>query len=161
MIFKLFRKKKEPEIPEHTEVVEVSGEPKGKFIVEEVFQIKWIGLILAGRVFKGEMSVGDILKLPDGRFLRVKGIEKGRKKVDKAVVNEAVGVIIEGVGWKPSRKDIEKLRVREIIERIRKEATRKYLHMPKDLVKKLVEKEIRDQLEKELDKIALEIYTPK
>ncbi len=143
------------------ENIKVFEEPKGKFIVEEVFHVIGMGFILADHIFKGEIAVGDVLKLSDGKFLGIRNIEKGNKKVERAIVNEAVGVLIDGVGWSPNRKNLEKLKVINVIERLRKEAMKRYSHMPKELVKKLVEKEVKTQLEKELDKIALEIYIGK
>ena len=166
MVFKIFRRKK-PEKEEEVEAAKLLGEVKGKFTVEEVFQLK-LGLhfapyvlVLAGRVLKGELAVGDFLKLPDGRLLKVERIERKNRKVERAVVNEPVGVFVKGVGWKPGRKDLEKYKVFETIKKLRKEAEKKYSHMPKELAKKLVEKEVKDKLREELEKISLEIYMPK
>jgi len=163
MVFKIFRGKK-TEKEEEVEVAKLLGEVKGKFTIEEVFQLK-LGLhyvlVLAGRVFKGELSVGDFLKLPDSRLLKVERIERKNRKVERAVVNEPVGVFVKGVGWKPGRKDLEKYKVFETIKKLRKEAEKKYSHMPKELAKKLVEKEVRDKLREELEKISLEIYAAK
>jgi len=163
MVFKIFRRKK-PEKEEEVEVAKLLGEVKGKFTVEEVFQLK-LGLhyvlVLAGRVLRGELAVGDFLKLPDGRLLKVERIERKNRKVERAVVNEPVGVFVKGVGWKPGRRDLEKYRVFETIKKLRKEAEKKYSHMPKELAKKLVEKEVKDKLREELEKISLEIYAPK
>jgi len=162
-VFKIFRRKK-PEKEEEVEVAKLLGEVKGKFTVEEVFQLK-LGLhyvlVLAGRVLRGELAVGDFLKLPDGRLLKVERIERKNRKVERAVVNEPVGVFVKGVGWKPGRRDLEKYRVFETIKKLRKEAEKKYSHMPKELAKKLVEKEVKDKLREELEKISLEIYAPK
>ena len=163
MVFKIFRRKK-PEKEEEVEVAKLLGEVKGKFTVEEVFQLK-LGLhyvlVLAGRVLRGELAVGDFLKLPDGRLLKVERIERKNRKVERAVINEPVGVFVKGVGWKPGRRDLEKYRVFETIKKLRKEAEKKYSHMPKELAKKLVEKEVKDKLREELEKISLEIYAPK
>ena len=163
MVFKIFRRKK-PEKEEEVEAAKLLGEVKGKFTVEEVFQLK-LGLhyvlVLAGRVLRGELAVGDFLKLPDGRLLKVERIERKNRKVERAVVNEPVGVFVKGVGWKPGRRDLEKYRVFETIKKLRKEAEKKYSHMPKELAKKLVEKEVKDKLREELEKISLEIYAPK
>ena len=165
MVFKIFRRKKhEKEEEVEVEAAKLLGEVKGKFTVEEVFQLK-LGfhyvLVLAGRVLRGELAVGDFLKLPDGRLLKVERIERKNRKVERAVVNEPVGVFVKGVGWKPGRKDLEKYRVFETIKKLRKEAEKKYSHMPKELAKKLVEKEVRDKLREELEKISLEIYAAK
>ncbi|RLE90705.1 MAG: hypothetical protein DRN04_14460 [Thermoprotei archaeon] len=163
MVFKIFRRKK-PEKEEEVEAAKLLGEVKGKFTVEEVFQLK-LGLhyvlVLAGRVLRGELAVGDFLKLPDGRLLKVERIERKNRKVERAVVNEPVGVFVKGVGWKPGRKDLEKYRVFETIKKLREEAEKKYSHMPKELAKKLVEKEVRNKLREELEKISLEIYAAK
>ena len=78
------------------EDIKVFEESKGKFIVEEVFHVTGMGFILADHIFKGEIAVGDVLKLSDGKFLGVRNIEKGNKKVEKSIVNEAVGVLIDG-----------------------------------------------------------------
>ena len=163
MVFKIFRGKK-TEKEEEVEVAKLLGEVKGKFTIEEVFQLK-LGLhyvlVLAGRVLRGELAVGDFLKLPDGRLLKVERIERKNRKVERAVVNEPVGVFVKGVGWKPGRKDLEKYRVFETIKKLREEAEKKYSHMPKELAKKLVEKEVRNKLREELEKISLEIYAAK
>ena len=165
MVFKIFHRKK-PEKEEEVEAAKLLGEAKGKFTVEEVFQLKRISsepyiLVLAGRVLRGELAVTDFLKLPDGRLLKVEGIEWKNRRVERAMVNEPVGVIVKGVGWKPSRKDLEKYRVFERIKRLRGDAEKKYSHMPKELAKKLVEKEVEDKLREELEKISLEIYAAK
>ena len=163
MVFKIFRRKK-PEKEEEVKAAKLLGEVKGKFTVEEVFQLK-LGLhyvlVLAGRVLRGELAVGDFLKLPDGRLLKVERIERKNRKVERAVVNEPVGVIVKGVGWKPGRRDLEKYRVFETIKKLREEAEKKYSHTPKELAEKLVEKEVRDKLREELEKISLEIYAAK
>ena len=158
MPFRFFRRRK---VEEGIVGVELSEESKGKFVIEDVFQIRGIGLILAGRVFEGEMTIGDILKLPNGRLLRVRGLEKKGKRVDRVVAGEPVGVIVDGISWKPKRGDLEEYTVIKVIEMLKKRAREKYKHMPKDVVGKLVEREVKEQLEKELDKIALKIHSPK
>ena len=158
-MFKIFRRR-ELEKEEGVEVSKPLGEVKGKFTVEEVFQIRPY-LVLAGRVLRGELAVGDFLKLPDGRLLEVVMIERRTKRIEKAIANEPVGVSVRGVGWKPKVKDLEKYKVLEAIKRLRSEAKEKYSHMPKELSEKLVEKEVRDKLREVLEEISLEIYAAK
>ncbi len=141
--------------------MEVSGEPHGKFVLEEVFAIgaffkKFI--ILAGGVAEGEIRVGDVLRTPDGKLLVVKGIEKGHKRVDRVVANDRVGIHVEGLGWKPKPNDLKKYSVIKLIDRLRKEIEEKYSHMPKDARQKLVESEVKLRLKEELDKIAFKAY---
>jgi len=156
--FRFFRRRR---VEEEKVRVELSGESKGRFVVEDVFQIRGVGLILAGRVLEGEMAIGDFLMLPDGRLLRVRGLERRRERVDRVVAREPVGVVVDGVGWKPKRRDLEGYMVVRVVEMLKRRAREKYKHMPKDVIEKLVEKEVKEHLEGELDKIALKIYAPK
>ena len=158
MPFRFFRRRR---VEEEKVRVELSEESKGRFVVEDVFQIRGVGLILAGRVLEGEMAIGDFLMLPDGRLLRVRGLERRRERVDRVVAREPVGVVVDGVGWKPKRRDLEGYMVVRVVEMLKRRAREKYKHMPKDVIEKLVEKEVKEHLEGELDKIALKIYAPK
>ena len=157
MVFKVFRGRRREEI-EAAEPAELLGEAKGRFVVEEVFQLMGVGLVLAGKVLRGELAAGDFLRLPDGRLLRVEGVERGHKRVGRAVAGEAAGVIVRGVGWRPGKRDLEKYRMLKAVERLRKEAERKFQHIPRETAKKFVEREVEDKLRDELEKISLEVY---
>ena len=135
---------------------------RGKFVIEHVFTIGALFkkfLVLAGRVVEGELRVGDVLETPGNKLLVVRSIEKGHRRVEKALANEPVGVRVEGLGWKPNRKDLEKYSIISLIGNLRKEAERKYSNMPKDARAKLVESEIKSKLKSEIEKIALKIYS--
>lgn len=137
----------------------------GKFVIEHVFTIGVLlpfcrrFLVLAGRVVEGELRVGDVLKTPDGRLLVIKSLEKGHRKVEKALANEPVGVQVEGLGWKPKPKDLEKYSIISLVMKLRREAEEKYSHIPKDARSKLVESEVKSRLEREIEKIAFEAYS--
>jgi len=144
--------------------LEVSGESHGKFVLEHVFIIgaRFIFkgfLVLAGRVVEGELRIGDVLKTPDGKLLIVKSIEKGRRKVEKAVAGEPIGVQVEGLGWKPKPEDLEKHSVIKLIDKLRKDVEKKYSHMPKDARQRLVESEVKLKLKEEIGKIVFEAYS--
>jgi len=104
--------------------------------------------VLAGRVVEGELRIGDVLKTPEGRLLVIKSLEKGHRKVEKALTNEPVGV-----------KDLEKYSIISLVMKLRREAEEKYSHIPKDARSKLVESEVKSRLEKEIEKIAFEAYS--
>jgi len=125
--------------------------PHGKFVVKHVFTIGALFkrfLVLAGRVVEGELRIGDVLKTPEGRLLVIKSLEKGHRKVEKALTNEPVGV-----------KDLEKYSIISLVMKLRREAEEKYSHIPKDARSKLVESEVKSRLEKEIEKIAFEAYS--
>jgi len=138
-----------------------SRRPSGRFVVEQVFTIEAFFkhfLVLAGRVVEGELRVGDVLKTPDGRLLVVKSIERRHRKIERALANEPVGIQVEGLGWKPKPSDLEKYLVTKLVAELRREVEEKYSHIPKDARSKFVESEVKLRLEKELGKIAFEVY---
>ncbi|MCE4600256.1 MAG: hypothetical protein F7C38_01640 [Desulfurococcales archaeon] len=128
------------------------GEFKGYFLALEVFQILRRpplvkGLtILAGTVAEGDLAIGDYLVLPNGRVLRAKNIEVRNKRVERVGVNVPCGVLVEGVGWSPDKKDLKPYLARQLIDEIRRELEEKYKGVPKEARERLIEKEIPERL---------------
>jgi len=144
------------------------GEPKGRLALSNVFQLVTrsrppMFLVITGLVVEGELARGDTLKLPDGRLLRVESVEKARerKRVDRAMAGDTVGVAVVGVGWKPRKGDLERYSISKQLEEIRRRAEEKYQSLPKEAASKLAEKEVVDTLRNSKEDIPLiEIYPP-
>lgn len=129
---------------------------KGLLVVDAVFDVMGI-LVLVGRVLEGEVSMGDLLELPDGRVLRVISVEKRRRPAYSATAGEVVGLGVVGVNWKPSKEDFEGLLSKNVAERLKEEARRRYSHMPKGAAERFVEAEVRHRLADEIGKHALRV----
>jgi hypothetical protein len=72
------------------------------FIVEVVFDIKGRGAVLCGEPSAGSVAVGDRVTITepggDTRAVRVTGIDRNRKAIERAVAGEGpVGLLVEGV----------------------------------------------------------------
>jgi len=146
------------------------GEPRGVFVLENVYVIagKIFGwnmppalLVIVGKVHTGDLRVGDVLRLPDGRLLKVKSIEAKRRKVESAAPGVPVGVAVEGVGWKPQPKDLKAYALPEKLLELKKKALSKYEgRMPREVAERLAEDEVRRALEAEIERLGLVIYRP-
>ena len=73
--------------------------------IEDVFVITGRGIVVTGKIEKGQVSVGDTLEWTEstGRIkgnLGVKGIEMFRKVVQTAKEGENVGILLDGVNDK-------------------------------------------------------------
>lgn len=65
--------------------------------ISDVFSIIGRGVVLAGRILSGEISVGDKVTV-DGKPGTVSGIEKFRRLLDRASVNDGdIGLMISGI----------------------------------------------------------------
>lgn len=165
MPLSFFRKevKKDHEEKKAKELKLVIGNSCGKFCLEMVFLLgagpfgpKMI--VLAGRVLEGEIRVGYILKLPNGKMLRVKSLESRGKKVEKVVQGETVGIHVEGINWKPKAKDLEPYEISKVMKELKKNVKKKYSHLPKELAEKLVNEEINKLLRKEVESRIILVY---
>jgi hypothetical protein len=143
------------------------GEPRSLFAVEEVFEIGHWGLgvsgllVLAGRVHRGELHAGDLLRLPDGQLLRVKAIEAQRRRVKRVGPGVPVGVAVECVGWRPRKRDLLNLRIGARIRELRESVLEKYRgRMPREAAERLAESEVRQRLENLINEASLTIYKP-
>ncbi len=136
---------------------------KGSFIVDQIFVLRTgffkKDIVLAGWLIEGEMRIGDVIRLPSGRLLKIKSIEKKHEKTIMVTAREPCGVLVEGTGWKPSHKDIEEeLRGRkyhEILGRFVEEVKKKYPGVSRDRLKQLVDAEIKARRE-EVDRLLKE-----
>ena len=139
-----------------------AGREKGVFLVEQVFEIgsrPLSFLVLAGRLLRGEMRVGDLLRLPDGRLLRVDAIESRRERLERAEPNTPLGVKVSGVGWRPQKSDFREYLARRLVERLMKEAVERLAQrMPREAAEKLAEEEVRRELESRLESIGLTVH---
>lgn len=65
--------------------------------ISDVFTIKGRGVVFAGRILNGEISVGDMVDV-DGKQYTVAGIEKFRRLLDRATANDGeIGLLIGGL----------------------------------------------------------------
>ncbi|MCV6973934.1 EF-Tu/IF-2/RF-3 family GTPase [Mycobacterium bourgelatii] len=73
-----------------------------RMTVQDVFVIRGRGAVATGQVEYGELRVGEEVTINDGRRVKVDAIEAFRKKLDKAVPGETVGLLFK----KLSKDDI-------------------------------------------------------
>ena len=79
----------------------MATDPSFKMPIEDVFFIRGRGTVVTGHIERGVLEVGDfvwIKKPNDVRGTEVTGIEKLRRRLDRAVSGEYVGVILQGIG---------------------------------------------------------------
>ncbi len=84
--------------------------------------------------------MGDVLVTPDGRLLRVEGIQSGRR-ASTVTAGQPAGLMVSGVGWKPGRGDLEAYKVSRALEEARREAPSKYKGLPGDAAERVAESE--------------------
>ena len=65
--------------------------------MQDVFVIKGRGLVATGRVERGEVRVGEQVRINGGRVVAVDAIERFRKKTEHAVAGENVGLLFTGL----------------------------------------------------------------
>jgi elongation factor Tu len=68
-----------------------------RMTVEDVFAIRNRGVVATGRVESGVLRVGDVLRIDGGPEVRVDGIERFRKTLDEATVDDNIGVLFTGI----------------------------------------------------------------
>ncbi len=76
----------------------------------------------------------------------VKAIDVGNRRVKHVSVNESCGVMVDGVGWNPTKKDLKSYLAKPVFEKLRKELEDKYKNIPKDAREKLVKNELSKTL---------------
>ena len=156
MVFDLFRRKKsgKPSLR--------PGREKGVFLLEQVFELgsrPLSFLVLAGRLVRGEMRVGDLLGLPDGRLLRVEAIEASHKRVELAPQGRPIGVRISGIEWRPRRSDFKDYVAGRVLEKVRRETVERLSRrMPREAAERLAEDEIAKRLESIAESVGLKVY---
>ncbi len=133
--------------------------PHELFSVDEVFLIAG-RVVLAGRVLKGYVSVDDLLEAPDGRLLRVDGIESGRRKVSTVTAGQAAELIVSGVGWRPGRRDLEAYKASRAMEEAWREALSRLTGIPQEAAERAAESEVKARLGEILERHALKAYKP-
>jgi len=63
----------------------------------------------------GVIIENSIIKLPDGKLLKVIELKRWCSKVPRVEAPKSVGVMVEGIGWKLNERDMLKYRG-EIVE---------------------------------------------
>ncbi len=63
-------------------------------------------LVLDVQLIEGVIVDNAILRLSDGKLLKVVGLERWHEKVIEARAPEAVAVIVEGIGWRPREETL-------------------------------------------------------
>lgn len=66
------------------------------FVIEDVFSISGRGTIAVGRISSGSVKLNDFVTV-NGIQAQVTGIEMFRKQVDTAIVNDEVGLLLQGI----------------------------------------------------------------
>lgn len=78
-------------------VVGAVPQGRGTFVAEDIFTITGRGVVLAGTVTSGGVSIGmrAVMGLPNGSATaRVTGIEVRRRRADSAATGEQAGVLL-------------------------------------------------------------------
>src|SRR5215472_14297077 len=66
--------------------------------VDRSFAVKGFGTVVTGTLFSGQVSVGDEVELlPEGKLLRVRGLQTGGKSVERAEAGQRTAVNLAGV----------------------------------------------------------------
>lgn len=76
-------------------------DPSFRMTIQDVFSIRGRGTVVTGHIERGVLEVGDFvwIKKPNGaRGTEVAGIEKFRRRLDRAGVGDYVGVILQDIG---------------------------------------------------------------
>ncbi len=77
--------------------------PHGRFrmYIDRVFNVKGIGIVVTGSVLQGAVNQGSVLRLLPGNFpeLKVKGIQRHGKTVQKAAAGDRAAINLSGVRY--------------------------------------------------------------
>jgi selenocysteine-specific elongation factor len=66
--------------------------------IDRSFAVKGFGSVVTGTLFSGRVSVGDEVELlPEGRLLRVRGLQTGGKSVERAEAGQRTAVNLAGI----------------------------------------------------------------
>jgi selenocysteine-specific elongation factor len=66
--------------------------------IDRSFAVKGFGTVVTGTLFSGQVSVGDEVELlPEGKLLRVRGLQTGGKSVERAEAGQRTAVNLAGV----------------------------------------------------------------
>jgi len=66
--------------------------------IDRSFAVKGFGTVVTGTLFSGQISVGDEVELlPEGKLLRVRGLQTGGKSVERAEAGQRTAVNLAGV----------------------------------------------------------------
>ena len=86
-------------------LVSVSAQVRGKdatqyfrLPIDRSFAVKGFGAVVTGTLISGSVAVGDEVELfPEGRRLRVRGVQSGGKSVERAVAGQRTAVNLAGI----------------------------------------------------------------
>ncbi len=66
------------------------------FFVHDVYNIKGVGIVIAGEVKSGTISVGNTVNIR-GKIATVKSIEEFHQRLPQAVTGQKIGIALEGI----------------------------------------------------------------
>jgi selenocysteine-specific elongation factor len=80
---------------------QVSGKDAGRYFrlpIDRAFAIKGFGAVVTGTLISGDVSTGDEVELfPQGKRLRVRGVQSGGKGVERALAGQRTAVNLVGI----------------------------------------------------------------
>src|ERR1700692_1151026 len=80
---------------------EISAKNTGRYFrlpIDRSFAVKGFGSVVTGTLFSGQIAVGDEVELlPDGKVLRVRGLQTGGKGVERAEAGQRTAVNLAGI----------------------------------------------------------------
>jgi len=86
-------------------LVAASGQVRGKdtsryfrLPIDRAFAMKGFGAVVTGTLISGSVAIGDEIELfPEGRRLRVRGVQSGGKSVERALAGQRTAVNLAGI----------------------------------------------------------------
>jgi selenocysteine-specific elongation factor len=87
---------------------EVSAKDTSRYFrlpIDRSFAVKGFGTVVTGTLFSGQVRVGDDVELlPEGKLLRVRGLQTGGKNVERAEAGQRTAVNLAGIEHAATRR---------------------------------------------------------
>jgi selenocysteine-specific elongation factor len=85
----------------HAVATEISGKDSARYFrlpIDRAFAIKGFGTVVTGTLISGGVSAEDEVELfPEGKRLRVRGVQSGGKSVERAIAGQRTAVNLAGI----------------------------------------------------------------
>jgi selenocysteine-specific elongation factor len=85
----------------HSVATEISGKDAARYFrlpIDRAFAMKGFGTVVTGTLISGGVSAEDEVELfPEGRRLRVRGVQSGGKSVERAIAGQRTAVNLAGI----------------------------------------------------------------
>lgn len=88
---------------ENNEVIN-TNRSEFSMVVEDIFTIIGRGTVVTGKIERGSIKVGDIIRINNTTKVEISGIEMFRSKLDEASEGDNVGLLLKDI----TKKDIKK-----------------------------------------------------